>query len=94
MLEDKLSMYGISIEDASETEDKYYEYDMVFTNNRLYQEAVRELTREIFQRFCSSGEDVAKGAYHEMQGLKKIIAKLKGFEDEYHKVQAIKNDSE
>lgn len=89
-MEDALDKYGISIEEASEIEEEYWEYEQTFTNNRLYQKVVSELTKEIFEKFCSSDEDVAKGAYHEMQGLKRLLAGVNRYESEYQKVQAIK----
>lgn len=89
-LEDKLSMYGISIEEVLEKEEQHYEYMKSFTENELYQKVVGELTKDIFDRFLSSDEEVAKRAHYEGQALKKIVEKLKNFETEYLKVQAIK----
>lgn len=89
-MEDALSAYGISIEEASKMEEEYWEYDQKFTNNRLYQKVVSELKREIFEKFCNSDKDVAHEAYHEMQGLKRLLAMMNSYESNYQKVQAIK----
>lgn len=89
-MEDTLETYGISIEDAAEMEAEYWEYDQKFTNNRLYQKVVCELKKEIFEKFCNSDKDVAHEAYHEMQGLKRLLTMMNGYESKYQKVQAIK----
>lgn len=90
-LEDTLSMYGLGIEDASRIEEDYHEYAATFTGNRLYLKAVSELTNEIFQRFCSNDEEVAKRAHHEIVALQKIVTRLKNVEDDYLKVQVAKD---
>ena len=89
-MEDTLAMYGISIEEASKTEEEYWEYNQKFTDNMLYQKVVSELKKEIFGKFCNSDKDVAHEAYHEMQGLLRILTMMNGYESKYMKVQAIK----
>lgn len=90
-LEDTLDMYGLGIEDASNIEEDYYEYNNTFTDNRLYQKVVSEVRKEIFNRFCVGDKDLAIGAYHEMQGLMKVLSKLQEYEAAFQKVQAIKD---
>lgn len=92
-LEDKLSLYGISIEDALANEEQYYEYSMRFTDNGLFHSAVSSLTQEIFQKFATGGEDEAKCAHHEIVALRKVVGKLKNYEHEFEKVQAIKESN-
>lgn len=89
-IEDKLSLFGISMEMELEMEEQYYEYRSKFTDNRLYHKVISELTQEIFQRFATGDEMEAKGAHHEIVALRKIVDKLKGYEQEFEKVQAIK----
>lgn len=90
-LEDTLSMYGLGIEDASRIEEDYHEYTTSFTGNRLYLKAVSELTNEIFQRFYTGDEEEAKRAHHEIVALQKIVTRLKNVENDYLKVQAVKD---
>lgn len=88
---DTLAEYGIGIEDASKMMDDYQEYTATFTDNRLYRDAVREVEKRIFKDFCGTDIDMALGAYHDMQALKKILSELQTIEANYHKVQAILN---
>lgn len=93
-LEDKLNLYGFGIEEVSKVEEQYHEYKSKFTDNRLYQEAVSELTQEIFERFANSSEEEAMSAHYEIVALKKIVARMKSYEDEYLKIQAIKETND
>ena len=89
MITDTLAEYGIGIEEASAIEENYQEYTATFTDNRLYRNAVREVEKRIFKDFCGDDIDVALGAYHDMQALKKVLSELQTIEADYHKVQAI-----
>lgn len=92
-LEDVLTAHGLSIENVSQIEDKYYTYQKLFLENDEFTEILKEIELEIFKKFCSHDADVAKEAYYEMQGLLRIKSKLQQCESEYLKVQAIKESN-
>lgn len=92
MITDQLDKYGMTVEEASQIEEDYHEYSVTFTENRIYQKVVREIEREIFSSFATGDKDEALGAYHEMQGLRRVLNKFQSIEAKYHKLQAIIED--